>query len=700
MIEINLPFTIAHVLTDGPKLCVFRADDEGGQRHRFVARDLPRPPAIGETWYIHGKREAHPCHGPQIRVESMSVMRPRGKLLAKLLAGQRFPGVGEATANKLWDAFGDTLIDVLNAGDAQPLLAVLSNDARSRAQVDTIMLEWPTVDAEPHIFEGFERLGVPARIASRLMMIYGTDALDVLHNDPYRLLAFSSWAVVDTIALKIGIKANDPIRLAAACEAALHNRLAHGDTLMSDSDLRQAAQKLLVDHNGSDPVEAASRLNAIRKRPNGWQAAGPALMEQAIAERIVDELASRSRKPTLLPLPTPGIDGVALNKEQSDAVTMALSCPISLLIGGAGTGKTTVLKAIHRAASSAGIPIEMMALSGRAALRMREATGAMARTIAGWLIGVAAGHVDLSGQPLIIIDEASMVDLGSLYRVMRAAPPGCRFLLVGDDGQLPPVGFGLTFHEMVAVDAIPRTVLTEVMRQAAETGIPAIAASIRDGHLPDLPAYSQEIETGVSIAACSDAEVVSTAAAIRRSIPGAQIVGSIKGDGKAHDGGTIAINAILHDAWASAKNLDPSTWLKGEPVIWTVNDYDLDLWNGSLGKVIGTSTEGLRIRFDEGDRTIADDLLAEHLEPAWAITTHKAQGSQFETVIIPITQSRILDRALIYTAITRAKARVILVGSLAVIRAAVSKSPHASRRKTWLRDAITTAIAAGNLNTA
>lgn len=693
MSDVAVRATITHVLSAGARMAVFRADDDQDVRRRFIAKDLPRPPATGETWHIRGTAEIHTSYGPQVVVTDMKLARPEGRLLTRLLAGQRFPGVGEATANRLWDTYGEQLADVLEAADADALLRALPDDARSRAQVETILLEWPLIDAEPRILAGFDRIGIPLHVAAKLLAIYGADALDRLHDDPYRLLAFSSWKTTDAIARRMGIAMDDKRRLVAACEAVLHARLRDGDTLMTTEALRKAAGALLGASVDDNVLDTASRLGAIRRRPTGWQASGAAFMEDAIAQRIADELTSCSRKPTVLPLPDRSVDDVELNAGQASAVAMAIAENFSLLVGGAGTGKTTTLKAICRAAAAAGIPVEMMALSGRAALRMREATGQMARTIAGWLNGVAAGDIDLSDGPLIVIDEASMVDLGSLYRIMQLAPDGCRFLLVGDDGQLPPVGFGLTFHALLGVNAVPRTVLTEVMRQAAETGIPAAAQSVREGVLPDMPAFDASADHGVSIAACDGREVVSTAVAIRRALSGAQIVGSIKGGGELTDGGTTAMNAVLHDAWAAARKLNPSTWLRGEPVIWTVNDYDLDLWNGSLGKVQGMTEDGLAVRFDEGDRTIPIELL-DHLEPAWAVTTHKAQGSQFEIVLVPVTASRILDRTLLYTGLTRATRRVVLVGDPVVIRDAIRRPPQATRRATYLAQAVNDAITA------
>lgn len=693
MTEVVVRATVVHVLNPGTRMCVFRADDERGERRRFVANDLPRAPFTGETWHVSGQVHVHPSYGRQIVVSEMRLVRPAGRMLARLLAGCRFPGVGEATANKLWDAFGEQLVDVLDAGDRYAMRKVLGDDSRSRAQVETILLEWPEIEAMPRILAGFDRIGIPQHISAKLLAIYGVEALDRLADDPYRLLALAGWKTVDAIANRMGIAPDDSRRRAAACEAALLQRMGDGSTMMSAAALKKAAGVLLNAPVDDAVLNSAIRMGAIRRRAGGYQASGPALMEEAIAKRIADDVHSASRLSTVLPLGEPDGDDLPLNPGQTAAIEMALEKPFSLLVGGAGTGKTHTLKAICRAAAAAGIPVEMMALSGRAALRMRQATGHQARTIAGWLTRVTAGHVDLSTLPLIVIDEASMVDLGSLYRIMLVAPAGCRFLLVGDNGQLPPVGFGLTFHALLDVEAIPRVVLTEVMRQAAETGIPAAAADVRGGTLPNMPTYDGADTVGVSILACSSHDVVANAVEVRRSAPNAQIVGSIKGEGDAGDGGTIAMNAILHDAWANARKLDRSTWLRGEPVIWTVNDYDLDLWNGSLGKVVGMTADGLAVRFDEGDRVIPLESL-DHLELAWAITTHKAQGSQFETVIVPVTSSRILDRTLLYTAFTRATRRVVLVGDLAVIRAAIERAPQATRRGTWLKQAVGIALSA------
>ena len=571
--------------------------------------------------------------------------------------------------------------------------AYSAKDRAPRRRSETILSEWPLVEHEPQLLAWFDRNGVPIDVAAKALACYGAEALRLISDDPYRLLAFASWKSVDGVALAAGVDANDPRRHVAAVEAALHEHLGTGATVMSEDALGRAVDALLGAGKRRAALEVARLHKAVVERSAGWQAAGPALMEEAVAARIARELTADTPRPSLFGMPAPCVSSEAkLNAGQVDAVRMALAERFSLVTGGAGTGKTTMLGALHRAAAEAGVPVEMMALSGRAALRMCEATGGTARTIAGWLGLLERGKLQLNGAPLIIVDEASMLDLGSLYRIMSGAPEGSRFLLIGDDGQLPPVGFGLTLHALIGVPEIPRIHLTEVIRQAAETGIPAFAAALREGTLPDLEAYKTGTATGVSIAACADGEVASTAVTIRRAMGDARIVGSVKGTSEPASGGTVAMNCLLHDAWIEAKGLAPATFARGEPVIWTVNDYDLELWNGSLGRVVGEVENGLAVRFDEGNRVIPHELL-NNLELAWAITTHKAQGSSFDTVVVPVTQSRLLDRTLLYTAVTRARRRVVLVGNPSVIKEAVQRPASAMRRTSWLTQAVARACA-------
>jgi exodeoxyribonuclease V alpha subunit len=358
-------------------------------------------------------------------------------------------------------------------------------------------------------------------------------------------------------------------------------------------------------------------------------------------------------------------------------VYLALTSPFSLICGGAGVGKTTVLHAILEAAKSLNAQVYMMALSGRAARRMSEATGHPAMTIASFLKAVDNGMIDLDCEPTLAIDESSMVDLATMYRILRRIKPGCKLLMIGDPGQLPPIGFGVAFHCFCETEDIPQAELTEIHRQAAETGIPLISQDVRGGRVPELVPYAGK-SLGVSFIECEKENIADTVLNVVYEIGGfdeVQIISPVK----IGPAGTRAINHLCHEMLSPGKPMY-SGFAQGEPVIWLVNNYDLGLMNGSLGKVVSTE-DNLVVAWDEGEMQIGD---TRDMDLAYAITVHKAQGSQFSCVVVPVLESRLLDRTLIYTAITRAQNQVVLVGDRSAFERAVLEQPNTNRRQTAL----------------
>jgi exodeoxyribonuclease V alpha subunit len=190
-------------------------------------------------------------------------------------------------------------------------------------------------------------------------------------------------------------------------------------------------------------------------------------------------------------------------------VFLSLSSPLSLICGGAGVGKTTVLHAIFEAAKPLGVQIYMMALSGRAARRMSEATGHPAMTITAFLKAIDNGMIDLDCEPTLAIDESSMVDLATMYRILNRIKPGCKLLMIGDPGQLPPIGFGIVFHCFCETEDIPQVELTEIHRQAAETGIPLVSQAVRNGLTPNLFKYEGK-GLGISFVECQKEKIADT----------------------------------------------------------------------------------------------------------------------------------------------------------------------------------------------
>lgn len=268
------------------------------------------------------------------------------------------------------------------------------------------------------------------------------------------------------------------------------------------------------------------------------------------------------------------------------------------------------------------------------------------------------------------------------YTLLRRLPPECRVLLVGDPYQLPPIGFGLVFSALADDSAVPKVELTRIHRQAETTGIPALSRRIREGVVPDLPAFTG-VGLGVSFQPCrpEDAQaMVIEALGALGGIGETQVLSPIK-RGLA---GTMGINVALHVLRSTGK----AVWsglATGDPVIHLENDYEDMVFNGTLGMVEEALPDGVPITWDGHDRplTYRQDR-REALDLAYAISVHKAQGSQFRRVIIPIFPSRLLDRTLIYTALTRATEQVVLVGALEALEAAVAAPPAHHRRRTCM----------------
>ena len=359
---------------------------------------------------------------------------------------------------------------------------------------------------------------------------------------------------------------------------------------------------------------------------------------------------------------------------------MATTSPVGIICGGAGVGKTTTLKAIHEAEESAGGKVHQMALSGRAAMRMREATGRPATTIAGFLQAARDKSIDLGLDPLIVIDEASMIDLSTMYRILRSLQPGCRLLLVGDPGQLPPIGFGIVFHILARRDEFPSVEFVEVHRQAGATGIPTAAALLRQGEVPLLGGF-KGLVPGVTFIDVPPEDIAAQLVAVVGELGGfgdVQIVGATK-RGPA---GTHTINRVFHELLTPGRQ-SCMGFSPGEPVIWLVNDWAEGLLNGSLGVVREGDEDTLTIDFD-GQFHLIGRARLEDLAFAYAVTTHKAQGSQFRRVVVPIVRSRLLDRTLLYTAMTRGQEQVVFVGDRSAFEAAIVAPPNVSRRDVGL----------------
>jgi exodeoxyribonuclease V alpha subunit len=640
---------------------------------------MPREPVVGEIWDIDGTVRVNHQYGRQVHASRAILAKPSGRLILSFLKGNNCPGIGAAKATALWDALGEQIYDALADAADTRIGAIIGDNL-----ANVVQSAWEVQEADVVAWRWCDAHGLSVRLSRRLGAIYGVELPNRMAENAYRVLAFTNWKTAERLAKAAAIPRDDPRRLVGAVEAIIFERLDQGHTAVAYHELADAVgQRLTASNELTDQaIELAISDGALIKIGELLAGAGTATMERYVAENLSQRQevgraqpdflmgASSAELRTLLTNFEAG-EAMTLNLHQREAAIMAAQEPVSILTGGAGTGKTTALKAIHALADAYGVPVIQAALAGRAARRMTEATSKPARTIMALENAIKAG-LKADGS-LVVIDESSMLDLPTAYRLLRALPLTARVLLVGDPAQLPPIGFGLILHALIKNQVIPNVELSEVHRQAANTGIPAASLAIRHGNMPKFSVYTG-LGSGVSLLSSSPDAFADRLLELKDDMPRAQIITALR-DGPS---GTNAINSYFHEKLMSGKP-HMEGFCVGEPVIWTKNDYKLDLMNGTLGFIMEIGDDGLLIDFEKEHRWIEKANLT-LLMHAYAITVHKAQGSQFERVIVPFVQSMIGDRAMLYTAITRATSQVVLLGDAQTLQQAVANLGTAHKR--------------------
>jgi exodeoxyribonuclease V alpha subunit len=676
--------------TLGNGATIFSGTTDSGRSLRVIAapKVLVRLPLAGEAWLVAGEIRTSAKYGEQLHATSGRYELPRGRLIVQYLANHPdFPGIGKGKAQGLWDAFGEQLALTLASGNIDALEAVLTRSTAIR-----LVEEWAAKQAEAETVEFLDAYGLDWRLAVKLLRVWGSRAAGMLRANPYHLLAFASWPQVDAAAMKLGVAPDDSRRLVGAVEAALYERLQQAHTLTSRKELVDRVARYMSRSEAARALGLATAEGAVLgTEDTGFQAFGAAALESGIAQRIRAMLAGEaSEQSTLFPVER-GHDwaqssiaqveveqGFPLNEEQRCAVVMPFEHSFGVLTGGAGVGKTTVLRAVIELAYSQNLAVVQMALAGRAAQRMAEATGHPAMTIAKFLAASRSGKLQVLPDTLVVVDEASMLDLPTLYRVLKHLPDGVRMLLVGDPAQLPPIGFGLAFHRLVGNPRVPQAHLATVHRQAASSGIPAAASDVREHRVPVFVPFSG-LHKGVSFIECAADAVVQQLREVQRAWHGEdwQVLSAVKG-GRA---GIRNINESAHADACGRAGASPARFIVGEPVIHLVNDYERGLMNGALGRVLCSSDGGgLDLEFDGERHSFTAGELVDRIELAYAISVHKSQGSQFRRVVIVVGKSRLLDHALVYTALTRGVEQVVFVGDSQAFERAVVNPPVAEQR--------------------
>ena len=669
-------------------------------------------PVLGQFIRATGEWTRHPKFGEQFKVvhcESVLPFTLEG--IEKYLASGLIKGIGPVTASRIIKKFGADTLDVIeNAPDR-----LLEIDGIGQAKLAGIKKSWITQKEIRTLILFLQDHGIGSGYAARIFKQYGANAINILKANPYRLaseVAGIGFLTADHIADKLGFEKQSKFRLEAGILFML-NRLAESghvyypyeSLIKSCAEMLEAEPDLI--ESGLTAAELGGKVMIDRRMPDqGVYLTGLYEAESKVADRIGSLLkgagAARSAKPEkALAWAQKKLD-IRLGDKQIDAVKCTLHGRMMVITGGPGTGKTTLIRIILEIFSRSGLQISLAAPTGRAAKRMTEATGHAATTIHRLLefSPLKGGFQRNEDNPLacnlLIIDEASMIDIILMKHLLSALPDDIQLILVGDVNQLPSVGPGNILHDIIASGVVPVIVLDEIFRQARQSAIVMNAHRILDGELPHLDSSREENSDFYFIERNGTREVLDTVLElIQNRIParfGLNPVDDIQLLSPMNKGelGTIKLNQDLQAA------LNPSgvevsrggrTFRIRDKIMQIRNNYEREVFNGDIGRIskIDREDQTLTVSYDGRSVTYDFDDLDE-LAHAYAVSVHKSQGSEYPAVIVPVLTSHyiMLQRNLIYTAITRGKNLVILIGSRKALAMAV-KNARTQQRFTFLK---------------
>ena len=674
-------------------------------------------PERGEVWRVMGA-EKDTNWGVQLIATDAARILPSGDVFIQFVSSNpRFKEIKKGRAEKLWQTHGYDIYTLLKNGD---VTTISKSTSIPVTVIQQLCESWSEYQNESDVIEWLHKHKVPTRIAFKIVSCYKNDAVEMLEENPYRLVYFLKWDEVDLLARKsMGISNDDDRRVVAAVESIMLERwVRDGHTAIDHETLKIALNckaKLANVVNPEMVIKLAIEKNSILKLENNlYQTLGAEALEWVMkdfinranknyTESFFDQF-NEGRLDEFQKIISKTSGSIfKLNKEQRDAVKIVLNNKFACITGGAGVGKTTVLKAIYDQIDSSESIIQA-ALTNKAKMRMTEATGLDAISIAKLLTISEADN--MSENCWLFIDESSMIDLPMFVRLVRSLPGSTRVYLIGDSHQLPPIGPGLVFHLAVQSKSVPTVVLKEVHRAALHTGIPQASLKIRNQEMPDFDSKEDAIkkEYGLSIVDAGtniENQISQTLSFYRRFIE-KDDVQIIAGTNRTCG----IINESLHKEYIDylkEEDEDVKTIIiktkeisVGEPIVWlNENDHNRELYNGTMGVLVNVYDEPMPYTTDDGKRVefvaIAEfdgcgrieltecDLT--NLSLAYAITCHKAQGSQWTRVIVCVDYSPIiLDNSWIYTSVTRTSKQCVIIGNHKYIKSLIESTPKSHNR--------------------
>ena len=675
----------------------------------------------GESLRMRGRWGSHPQYGRQFHVENYTTVLPATvQGIERYLGSGLIKGIGPRTAEKIVAHFGVATLEIIET-DAARLIEVPTLGPK---RTKLIAAAWVEQKAIKEVMVFLQSVGVTTSIAVRIYKEYGDEAVDVVKQEPYKL-ASDVWGIgfktADAIAVAVGIPHDSPERVKAGLQYALSQATDAGNCFLPKEKLIEQAVKILqVDARlCAECLEDLLGLEgAVREVLPGEFSTTEAIYlvpfhraELALSRQLLELLRTREDKLAAFQ----GVDwdkaltwlrertGNALAPEQEQAVRLALTQKVAVLTGGPGCGKSFTVRSVVELARAKGAKVVLAAPTGRAAKRLAELTGAEAATVHRLLELKPGGDAAFDRDrplpaDLVVVDEASMLDVLLANKLAKAVGPGTHLLLVGDVDQLPSVGAGEVLRDLLAAEPIPRVRLTQVFRQAQESGVVVNAHRINAGRPPRLREF-EDFHLFLQDEAEPAARLVVDLAVHR--IPkrfGVDPRRDVQVLTPLHRGpaGAGNLNLLLqqeltpHREGVAERRFGGRTYRVGDKVTQIRNNYDKGrngVFNGTGGIVtaIDSEEQKLTIRTDEDELIPYDFAELDELQHAYAVTVHRSQGSEYPIVVMPVTTSAwmMLQRNLIYTGITRAKKVVVLVGSEKALAQAV-RTPGSGKRHTAL----------------
>ena len=669
----------------------------------------------GETLLLSGSWTNHPKHGRQFSFQKFESKLPASAYgIRKYLASGLIHGIGKTYAEKIVDRFGADTLRIISEESGRLLEVEGIGKKRARSIKDA----WEEQKTIREVMMFLQTYGVTDALCLRLVRKYGNEAKTILETDPYRIIRDVKgigFKTADRIALNMGLSSNGPERIDAGVLHMLQEAEDNGHTHAERRELALNSSTLLE----TDAQDVEKRIDALLsaaelvETETDWlQLPGAARAEQILARFLLEIHQAPSSLPPIL------VDkavewaqqkaGFGFAEAQSAGISQGLESKVSILTGGPGTGKTTILRSLVAILKAKKTKILLAAPTGRAARRMAESSSHFAQTIHRLLkFEPSKGGFSVNeNSPLtcdfLIMDEASMLDVRLAAALVRSIPPRAHLLLVGDSDQLPSVGAGNVLKDLVDSGHFPVTRLEVTFRQAENSGIVDLAHAILAGKgspptpvdSPDDLDPSKDVHFVRALTPEQCVDQVTTLCS--RTIPrkfGIDSKRELQVLAPLHRG--IGGIGNLNDQIRDSLNPNGATHVmgshlfrEGDKVIQTRNNYDKDVFNGDMGMIdsVDTLNGKVEILFDER-RVVYERMEVTDLQPAYAISVHKSQGSEYPMVVFPLLKQHfmMLQRNLVYTGLTRAKKKVVFVGDPAAYAMAIRNDKTLVRQTDLIR---------------